>query len=251
MDENKAALVTGGAIRLGYHFAVTLAKAGYDIAIHYNSSAEAAQEAAEEIRGMGRQCDIFQFDFTANQDPSDLIETVIEALPHLNVLINCASTYDAATTAETDLALLQKQFSVNFFTPYLLSAAFAKQVKAGNIINILDNKIAFQQYQYSSYLLSKKALADFTQLAAMEFAPNIRVNGIAPGVILPGETRTDEYIQWWEQHIPLKRQGKHEELGKALAYILDNEFITGQLLFVDGGEGLNHIGQNAEIYPLK
>lgn len=249
MSERQAALVTGGAIRVGLHFATTLARRGYDIAIHYNSSADKAQEAAEGIRALGVKCEIFPCDFLSGRDPSTLIDDVLAVFPSLSVLVNCASIYNAAPVAETSMAVLHNEFTVNFFAPFLLSGAFARRVEQGNIINILDNKIAFQQYQYGAYLSAKKALAELTKMTAMEFAPRIRVNGIAPGVILPGATRSDDYIRWRVQGIPLKRQGAVEELGKALLYILDNEYITGQHLFVDGGEGLYHIGQNAEIYP--
>lgn len=248
MTTNKAALITGGAIRVGFHLAQTLAQQGYDIAIHYNSSAVKAEEAVAKISALGVRCQAFPRDFLAGGDPSPLVDQVLEAFPNLSVLVNCASIYNAAPIAETTMAMLQNEFMVNFFTPFLLSGAFARRVEAGNIINILDNKIAFQQYQYGAYLSAKKALAELTKMAAMEFAPRIRVNGIAPGVIMPGITRSDDYIAWRAQGIPLKRQGQVEELGKALRYILDNDYITGQQLFVDGGESLFHIGQNAESY---
>ena len=248
MAERKAALVTGGAIRVGYHFAETLARQGYDIAIHYHSSEDSAQQAVNALSDLGVQCKAFPFDFLSGRDPSALIDNVLDHFPHLEVLVNCASIYNAAPIAETGWEMLQKEFQVNFFTPFMLCGAFARGVKGGNIVNILDNKIAFQQYQYGAYLSAKKALAELTRMAAMEFAPAIRVNGIAPGVIMPGVSRTEDYINWRVQGIPLKRQGAVEELGKALLYILDNEYITGQHLYVDGGESLYHIGQNAEVY---
>lgn len=248
MSERKAALVTGGAIRVGFHFARTLAEQGYDIAIHYNSSRARAEEAVAELSRLGVECRAFACDFLAAEDPGVLVDQVAEVFPRLSVLVNCASIYNAAPVADTSAAMLQDEFKVNFFTPFLLSGAFARRVKKGNIINILDNKIAFQQYQYGAYLSAKKALAELTKMTAMEFAPAIRVNGIAPGVILPGSSRTGEYIQWRVEGIPLKRQGAAEELGKALCYLLDNEYATGQILFVDGGESLFHIGQNAEVY---
>jgi NAD(P)-dependent dehydrogenase (short-subunit alcohol dehydrogenase family) len=248
MTDSKAALVTGGAIRVGLDFARFLASQGYDIAIHYNSSARAAEDAATEIRKSGVRCEIFRFDFLSDQDPSALVEQVAEVFPHLGVLVNCASIYNAAPVAETTAEMLRTEFQVNYFTPFLLSGAFARRIGAGNIINIIDNKIAFQQYQYGAYLSAKKALAELTRMTAMEFAPRIRVNGIAPGVILPGSNRTADYIDWRVRGIPLKRQGETDHLCRALGYILDNDFITGQILFVDGGEGLYHIGQNAEVY---
>lgn len=245
--EKPTALVTGGATRLGFVFSRALAEAGFDIALHYHSSSKAAQKAAESIRKLGVGCTTFPFDLS-EQDPQKLIEQVYDKHPTLQVLVNSASAYDAASIAGTSRDGLQHQFTVNFFAPFLLTRAFAKVCSMGSVINILDNKIAFQQNSYAAYLLSKKALGEFTQLAAMELAPDIRVNGIAPGVIMPGETRSDDYIKWRIGGIPLKRQGRTDDVVKALYYLLDNDFVTGQILMVDGGEGLNHKGLNAEQY---
>lgn len=246
-QQRPAVLVTGAATRLGLAFAGAMADRGYDIALHYHRSSEQALQQAELIRHRGVRCETFQFDLT-DDDPGCLIGQVYHCFPGLQVLINNASAYHSGTIANTDRALLQKQFAVNFFAPYLLSGSFAKRVVQGSIINILDNKIAFQQYQYGAYLMSKKALAEFTKLAAMEFSPRIRVNGIAPGVVLPGETRTSDYIDWRVQGVPLQRQGRVEDLIQAMNFLLDNKFVTGQVLFVDGGEGVNHRGLNAEDY---
>ena len=240
----QAALITGGATRLGRHFALTLARSGCDIALHYNSSAKAAKKVKQEIIAMGQRCEIFQCDFSSESDPALLMEKALKRFSALQILINNASVYEVGKISETGPELLQEQFSVNFFTPFLLTATFAKQVKTGNIINIIDNKIGFQQYAYSAYLLSKKALSELTRLSAIELAPHIRVNGIAPGVILPADSRTDEYINWRKEGIPLAQQGNPEQLSSALIYLLDNHFVTGQVLFVDGGEAINHIGRH-------
>ena len=102
-----------------------------------------------------------------------------------------------------------------------------------------------------AYLLSKKSLAEFTRLAAIEYAPHVRVNAIAPGVILPGSERTSDYLAWRIEGIPLKMQGKADHLLRAMNYLLANEFVTGQILTVDGGEGINHQGLNAEQFNKK
>ncbi|MFA7553845.1 MAG: SDR family NAD(P)-dependent oxidoreductase [Spongiibacteraceae bacterium] len=243
-----AALVTGGATRVGARFSLFLAEQGYDIALHYHSSEKEALKVAEQIRSLGRQCEVFKHDFATSSEPGSLIKAVLTVFPRLNLLVNSASVYDAEPTLSTSLELLENQFKVNFFTPYLLTQGFAEQVETGNIINILDNKIEYQQYHYSAYLLSKKTLAEFTKMAAMEFAPRIRVNGIAPGVILPADVRTDDYIEWRKEGIPMKTQGSVDHLCQAMGYLLANDFVVGQILFVDGGEGLNHIGRNSETY---
>jgi len=245
--ERPTALVTGGATRLGFSFAYALATAGYDIALHYHQSADSAQQTADAIMALGVTCKTFQFDLSG-EHPEALIESVLNEFSSLQVLINNASAYEAATIAQTDMTLLQQQFSVNFFAPLLLTSAFSNKCSKGNVINILDNKIAFQQNHYAAYLLSKKALSGFTQLAAIEFAPHIRINGIAPGVVMPGEERTEDYIKWRVDGIPLKRQGRGDDLISAMNYLLNNEFVTGQILTVDGGEGVNHLGRHAKQF---
>lgn len=239
------ALITGGAVRLGKVFSATLANAGYNLAIHYNSSSEQAAATAEEMRETGVNCETFQFDFSEKNDVSDLITNVRKQFPDLNVLINSASVYDQATMMETPELILERQFKVNFQAPYLLTQAFAQQCKSGNVINIIDNKIAFNQYQYSAYVLSKKSLAEFTRLAAVELAPDVRVNGIAPGVVLPASVRSQDYIDWRIEGIPLKQQGQTDNIAQALQYLLTNDFVCGQILYVDGGESLTNTGQNS------
>ena len=137
-----AALITGGATRLGLAFAKALANAGYDIALHYHRSIAAAASAAEDIETLGVKCITFQADLAAPA-PETLINRVVDELPNLSVLINSASAYEAATIANTSMELLQQQFTVNFFAPFLLTQAFANlgSVQSGSkgiIINILD-----------------------------------------------------------------------------------------------------------------
>lgn len=246
-NNNPAALVTGGATRLGLAFAMSLAQRGYDIAIHYHSSKDSAERAAKDIESLGVSCQVFQADLSCDQ-PGDLVKQVTDHFPRLELLINSASAYEAASIANTSLALLQQQFSVNFFAPFILTQAFVKECKSGAVINILDNKIEFQQNDYAAYLLSKKTLAEFTRLAAIEYAPNIRINGIAPGVVLPGEERTEDYVSWRIENIPLQQQGSVEDLLRAMNFLIDSKFVTGQIITVDGGENINHQGNHAEMF---
>jgi len=250
--KNPAALITGGATRLGLAFSKFLAGMNYDIALHYNGSADAASSAKKNIEKLGVSCTLFQADLSSS-DPTELVSEVADRYPNIRILVNSASVYDAASIANTSLKILKKQFAVNIFAPFMLTKAFASicgqnSDSKGQVINILDNKVAFQQFSYAAYLLSKKSLADFTRIAAIEFAPKIRVNAIAPGVILPGDQRTSDYLAWRIEGIPLKKQGEVEDLLKAMEYIVNSDFITGQILTVDGGEGINHQGLNAEQF---
>lgn len=240
-----AALVTGSAVRLGKHIALALAADGYDIALHFNSSLKKAEATAQEIRALGVACEAFQFNLKEAENILNFVQKVKHRFPNLNTLINSASGYEQKTIRETTVATFDNQFALNLRAPFFMTQAFAKTVESGNVINILDNKIGFNQYNYAAYLLSKKAFAEFTRMAALEFAPNIRINGVAPGVVLPATTRSQEYIDWRIQGIPLQMQGQTAHITQAILSFLQNDFITGQIMVVDGGENIAHIGQNA------
>ncbi len=246
---SKAALVTGGATRIGRFFALHLARQGYDIALHYHHSSEQAAHVAEAIRDLGQSCECLPCDFRQG-DVEALISRAKAHFPALCVLVNCASAYAAAAITETSETLLQEQFAVNLFAPFRLTRGFANEIGEGDIVNILDNKIAFNQPAYAAYLLAKQSLGELTRMAALELAPRIRVNAIAPGVVLPAAVRSDDYLSWRRDGIPLARQGELEELGQALDYLLTNRFVTGQALFVDGGESLKREGRHSENFPF-
>ncbi|MDQ1249715.1 MAG: hypothetical protein QG597_4091 [Actinomycetota bacterium] len=240
-----AALVTGGAVRLGRALALALAEAGYDIALHYGTSATAAADTAARIRSHGVDCLTFRCDLTDVSGLAPMIADALAAFPRLAVLVNSASAYAQGRIAQTTPEVFAQQFDVNLRAPFFLTQAFAAQVGQGNVVNIIDNKIGYHQFDYAAYLLSKKALAEFTAMAAVEFAPGVRVNGVAPGVVLPAHTRSEEYIAWRLQGIPLRRQGQTGHIAGAMLSLLANEFITGQVLTVDGGESLAEVGRNA------
>lgn len=247
MSTNKpAALVTGSAIRLGKHIALHLAREGYDIALHYNSSADAALETQAEIAALGVSCEAFRYDLKDAAGSDAFIAKVKDHFPHLGVLVNSASGYTAAPISETTPEIFDTQFALNIRAPFFLTKAFAAHVAAGNVVNIIDNKMAYNQYAYAAYLLAKKSLADFTRMAALEFAPHIRVNAVAPGVVLPASVRSEDYIQWRIQGIPLQKQGNPDHIGQAVLNFLENDFLTGQIMVVDGGENISNVGQHSE-----
>jgi NAD(P)-dependent dehydrogenase (short-subunit alcohol dehydrogenase family) len=240
-----AALVTGGAVRLGRALALALAENGYDLALHYHSSQQAAENTAEEIRALGRQCFIFQQDLTDVAAFPALLAAAHSALPGLSVLVNSASGYIQENISETSLKTFDEMFFLNLRAPYFLTQAFCATVESGQVINIIDNKVGFHQFKYGAYLLSKKALAEFTKMAALEYAPHFRINGIAPGVVLPATTRSPEYIAWRVQGIPLQKQGHPDDISQALLFLLSSGFISGQMITVDGAENIDHVGKSA------
>ncbi|MEN0003216.1 MAG: SDR family oxidoreductase [Bacteroidota bacterium] len=243
--DRPAAIITGSAIRLGKAIAVALAKAGYDIALHYNSSAGPAEETAAQIRELGVACKAFQLDLKNAEAFADFMTRVKAHFPRLSVLVNSASAYTQATIKDTTPAVFDAQFSVNIKAPFFMTQAFANVCEKGSVINIIDNKIGFNQFKYAAYLLAKKTLVEFTKMAAVELAPAIRVNAVAPGVVLPASSRSQEYIDWRIQGIPLRMQGETKHITDGILSLLQNEFIAGQVLVVDGGEALTTTGRNA------
>ncbi len=244
-----AALVTGAAHRLGREFALALADMGHDIALHYHSSLESAESTAGELRERGAEVDLLPCDLSRHADLPGLVERARARFPHLSVLVNSASRYAAGNLASTRPETVFDQFAVNLVAPMELMRAFAADSESGCIINIIDNKVAYAQYDYAAYLLSKKSLAEATRMAALEYAPRVRVNGISPGVVMPMSSRTEDYLRWRLDGIPLKRQGEPANLCRALRYLVENDFVTGQILTVDGGEGMFQVGRHSENYP--
>lgn len=248
VQERRAALVTGAAVRLGNAIATMLAKSGHDIALHYNTSHDAAEEAAHRIRSLGVRCELFQQDLSEINGIPKLVNDVADRFPHLDLLVNSASVYDKAKIADTTPELFDQQWLVNFKAPFFLTKEFASRVERGVIINLLDNKIAFNQFQYAAYLGAKKALAELTKMAALEFAPRIRVNGVAPGVVLPPTDREQTYLDWRAQTIPTRTLGNPAQICAAVDSLLRNGFMNGQIVFVDGGESMNFVGRNLDSY---
>jgi len=246
--KNKTALVTGAAHRLGKEFALFLAKQGCHIALHYGSSKKQALETQQEILNLNVKCILFQTNLQHPQNFHTWLNDIESQIGPINILINSASVYDEGKITNTSLETLQRNFQINLFTPILLSQSFSKLKEPQQIINITDNKTQFIQQDYAAYLLSKKSLVDFTLMAAVEFSPKIRVNCISPGVTLPIATRSDDYLQWRYDGIPLRKQGSPEHILKALDYLLTNDFVTGQNIIVDGGEGQTLRGRNSVWY---
>lgn len=233
-----AALVTGAAKRLGREIALHLAREGYDIALHYRTSQAEAEKTAAEIRALGRRCEMFSADLADTKNLAPLVEKARAAFPGLSVLVNSASVFDRGNLLESDEAFYRRQFSINFDAPVFLTRAFAKAAGRGTVVNLLDSRIAADSHPYFFYLLSKKALADFTRMAAAELGPKIRVNGVCPGYVLPPEGWDDHYRATLEKKLPLGKTATAQDVARAAHTLIANESLTGQLLFIDGGEHL-------------
>lgn len=234
------ALVTGSAQRIGKAVAIHLAKKGYNLVLHYNSSKDKAQKLKEELESIYShlKVELLQINFLDENNFDQIFKELKKKKITIEVLVNCASDFIPSDFKEEGSELLDKEMAINFKNPYLLTKAFANVFGYGNIINFVDTKVAKNSTVHLDYILSKKLLKDFTKISAVELAPNIRVNGIAPGLILPPEGQDESYLLNLAKNIPLKTIGNLEEILKAVEFILDSKFFTGQILYIDGGEHL-------------
>lgn len=236
----KTALITGAAKRVGRAMAGHLANQGWNIAIHYNNSAAEAELFRSELSGKfpKQKFEVFKADLNSSEEVEMLLPQVILTMGNLELLINNASVFEQAWLRNTSTELLNRQMNVNFRAPFMLTRDFATLIKHGIIINFTDTRIVTNKSNFAAYSISKKALWELTQMAALEFGPDIRVNAIAPGLTLPPEEKGEEYLWKLAGNIPMKRPGGLEPILKSLDFILNNDYLTGQLLFCDGGENL-------------
>ena len=239
MADNKGVLVTGASDRLGKEIALYFASVGYNVAVHYSHSLEKARLTKKDIVSKyDVKCEIFKADFRNEEETQNLIPEV-KSVFKINCLVNNASIFHENSFVDKGTSALTGFFDVNFKAPYILTKQFAEIAPEGAlIINILDTKISTNTTSHFDYLLSKKFLAVFTRQVAVELAPKIRVNGIAPGIILPPADKDIHYIEKLAKNIPLKKRGHPANIINSIDFFINDNFVTGQIIFNDGGENL-------------
>lgn len=240
--EGKVAVITGSAVRIGRAIALALADAGADICIHYNSSDQAARDTCNEIEQRGRKAIQVSADLS---NPVSAAETVFSAvmteLGRADVLVNSASVFENKQLKEATEADWDSQLDINLKAPFFLSQKFAELLpsdRTGHIINIVDWRANRAGIGHLPYRISKAGLVTLTECLALELAPGIQVNAIAPGAILPPPGEDRSYLEQRSGGIPLKRVGNPEELCRTVLYLLNSEFVTGEVISVAGGEQL-------------
>jgi NAD(P)-dependent dehydrogenase (short-subunit alcohol dehydrogenase family) len=245
------ALVTGGAKRLGREMSLYLAKRGYDVAVHYASSAADAEALVKEIAALGQKGVALGADLLHEDEVTPLVDRAADALGGpLTVLINNASIfeYDRIDTAKREN--WDRHFESNLRAPYVLTQKFAAQCPSaiadenneplaqGLIINMVDQRVRKLTPEFSTYTLAKAALWTLTQTAARGLTPHIRVNAIGPGPTMIGARQSQEHFDNQRRGTVLGRGSNPSDIVHALAYFLDAPAVTGQLLCVDGGQHL-------------
>ena len=237
--KGKTALITGAAKRIGRETALTLADRGINVVIHFNRSDGEARHLATELQQKGVKAWTIQADFRLADEYQTLIERAREMAGGLDILINNASIFPMETLADLSWSSLSANIEVNAWVPFALSRAFAQQVGRGQIVNLHDSRLKGYDWTHVGYILSKHVLAAMTGMMALEFAPHITVNAVAPGLILPPPGKDESYIQNLVHTVPLQRHGGPQDIADAVAFLIESNFITGNVIYVDGGRHLH------------
>ena len=236
-----AALVTGAARRIGRAIAEDLARHGWRVAVHYHGSRADADETVAAIVAAGGAAVALTADLADPASLPRLVDDAAAALGPLTLLVNNASLFERDGVGGLDRALWDRQLAVNLAAPVFLAEAFAAQVPAGtegNVVNILDQRIWRPSPKYLSYQLSKSALLTATETLAEALAPRIRVNGIAPGPVLPNPTQSAERFAEHVNTLPLRRAPELADFGRTVRYFVENRSVTGTVVALDGGQHL-------------
>jgi NAD(P)-dependent dehydrogenase (short-subunit alcohol dehydrogenase family) len=232
------ALITGSAKRIGSHIVLFLAKNGWDIIIHYNSSETEALKLQNDVIALGRKCLVYQEDFSQVKD----VEKIVNKVP-ISLLINNAAIFKNDNLNSMKEDEFFNSFKVNFLTPVLLSKFILRKnfvEQQINVINILDSIVYKLPKNFASYYFTKMALANFTKLAAKLYAPACRVNGIALGQIMRCPAQAEETFQKNKEETPMGYSGSLDELCLAVDFIINARSLTGQIITLDGGAHLDN-----------
>jgi NAD(P)-dependent dehydrogenase (short-subunit alcohol dehydrogenase family) len=237
----KVALVTGGAIRVGKAIALELADAGANIAINYHSSGAAATETASEIEAKGRRVLPFRADLAQAEQVQALVVAVTAQFGRLDVLVNSASVWQRTPWAELDEADWDRSLEVDLKGAFLCAKAAAPHLAAhgdGAIVNIVDLSAFVPFPNMLAHSVAKAGLLNMTYALAMELAPEVRVNAVAPGPVLPPPDYDAKLIAATARRTLLGRWGAPKDVAQAVVFLVQASFITGVVLPVDGGERL-------------
>lgn len=218
-------MVTGGAVRIGRAITAALQSAGAEVVVHYrNSKAEAEALSPFTVYA----------DLQSVEDCSRLVEKA----GRLDILVNNASIFTKQPLADATPESVRREFNINLFAPMELTRSFAAQAERGAIVNLLDRRIRCNDVSCVPYSISKKGLEALTQLSAVEYAPNIRVNAVAPGPVLPPPGSSAGSARELAGNVPLRDLPAPNDIAEAVLFLLQAESITGQVVYVDGGQHL-------------
>jgi NAD(P)-dependent dehydrogenase (short-subunit alcohol dehydrogenase family) len=237
--KGKTALITGSAKRIGRSCALRLAREGAEILIHYNNSKSEAEELAETIRAQGQKAWTIEHDLSLPESGKQLMKKALSFTENIDYLVNSASMFPPSTFKNVQESDFAENLQVNALSPFFLSRAFAEESKTAEcIINFLDTRILDNDKEHLAYHISKRVLFSLTRMLSEELAPQIRVNAVAPGLVIPPPGESYDYLKKRINTNPLHKIGTLDQVSDSLLFLISNTFITGQVLFVDGGRHL-------------
>jgi pteridine reductase len=239
--DGKVALITGSAKRIGSRIAIELAKRGARIAVHYRSSRHEAEETMKTIRSSGGEAVTFHADLTQIPAVDKLFRDIRTAFGGLDILVNSASIFEPSTVQETNPEQWDAQMDSNARAPFFVAQQAASLMLArghGKIINIADVAGEVIWPAYFAYSVSKATLIAVNRGLAKSYAPHVQVNAIAPGPILFPENYTEQQKKAAIERTLLKREGSPQDIVNAVVFLIENDYITGELIHVDGGRHL-------------
>jgi pteridine reductase len=231
----KAALITGGAVRIGRALTLALAERGFDIALHCRSSEREAVRLAGAVRRAGADCEVFCCDLSDAAAVSELIPAVRQRFPGCRLLVNNASIFERGTLRETSPEDWRRIMAVNLEAPVFLTRDFARVFGGGHVVNLCDAKASGPFSSHFAYGLSKKMLFEFTRMSAVALGPAVRVNAVAPGMILPSSEFGAKDLDRLSRGIPAGRKGSPADVVSAVLFLEDSAYVTGQCVYADGG----------------
>ncbi len=242
MASRGAALVTGGARRIGRVLAATAAEAGFDVAIHVRSMDDEAEAAAGEVRAHGRKATILTCDLRKESASVALIGEAEAELGAITLLVNSASVFESDAFSDMNRASWDLHMETNLRAPLVLAQVFARRLppdREGLIVNLLDQRVLRPAPEFFSYSLSKSALWDATRMLAQALAPRIRVNAIGPGPVLASIHQDAAAFEAEAHATLLGRPASPAQIGAALRYLINATAVTGQMIAVDSGQHLS------------
>ena len=239
--EARKIIITGGATRIGAAIAKKLSGKEIEILIQYNKTKSKAENLKKELQKKGSKVFLVRGDLSKEKDVNKIIKFAKSKLKFFDCLINNASLFENDKIENFTTDSWGKHLRTNLRTPALLSKAFARNIKGknNNIINIIDQRVFKLTPFFFSYTISKTGLYTLTKTSAMSFAPNIRVNGIAPGPTLKNKRQSEKHFKKQYMATPLKRKVDVEQICSAVDFFIKNRSITGQVISIDSGQSLN------------
>jgi len=239
--EGRTAVITGGAVRVGSAITRELARRGASVFIHYNRSSDAAEALRREIVNAGGVAAIGSVDLSNPDAAPDLIAAASVTLGAPTILVNSASGFPIDTLEDVTADGFRSTQDLSLTTPMMLTQAFSDHVPDdadGTVVNVTDVKTMRPYRKHFSYMLAKGGLDTLTRAAAVALAPRIRVNAVALGVILPPPGEEAEYVDQLAAELPLQRAGGAQVVADTVAFLCENDFITGEIIRLDGGAHL-------------